>query len=162
MLDGGAEFADIAGPVVIEDVLHGLGGEFAMRFAIFEGAVLQKGFNQKRDVHLAVAQRRHGQRHDMQAEIQVVAEFSLGYEFREILVRGGDQSDIGGQGFAASHTLESPLAENAENFHLGRKVDLADFIQKERAALGLLEPPDPALKRPGERSFLVAEKLARQ
>ncbi len=38
--------------------------------------------------------------------------------------------------------------------------DLADLVEEERAAVGLLEAADPALVGAGERALLVTEELA--
>ena len=162
VFDGGAEFADIAGPIVVEDMLHGLRGEFSMGLGVFQCAVLEEGLDQNRNVHFAIAEWRHCDRHDMQAEKQVVTEFSFGNEFGKILVRCSDQADIGVERFAASDTLEGSLAQDAQDFHLRGEVDLADLIQKQRAAFGLLKPADPTLEGSREGSFLMAEQLARE
>ena len=47
-----------------------------------------------------------------------------------------------------------------KQFHLRARVDLADFVQKNRAAVRLLEPSDPAFVRAGERASLVPEQFA--
>ena len=39
-------------------------------------------------------------------------------------------------------------------------IDLADFVQENGAAVGLLEPSDPAFVRAGERAAFVAEQFA--
>ena len=43
---------------------------------------------------------------------------------------------------------------------LDLEVDVADLVEEERAAVGLLEPPDAVAVGPGERTLDVAEQLA--
>ncbi len=47
VLDHGAEFADVAGPVVVEEQLHRLGGELHGGFAVFLGEFLQEGIDEQ-------------------------------------------------------------------------------------------------------------------
>jgi hypothetical protein len=50
--------------------------------------------------------------------------------------------------------------DHAQEFRLQGRRQFADLIQKNRAAVRLLEAPDPLLVRPGEGALLVAEELA--
>ena len=43
-----------------------------------------------------------------------------------------------------------------------RRVDLADLVEEQRAAVGQLEAAAAPLRRAGERALLVAEQLALQ
>ncbi len=63
-------------------------------------------------------------------------------------------------GVVPADALERPLLEHAQQLHLRRGGDLADLVEEERAAVRLLEPPDPPLVGAGERAALVAEQLA--
>ena len=108
-----------------------------------------------------VAQRRHRDVNDVEAEVEVVAEFSLGHQLLEVLVRRRDQTNIGAQGLVSADPLEGALfADHAQQFHLRARIDLADFIEKNRAAIRLFEPADPALVRAGKRAPFVPEKFA--
>ena len=65
-------------------------------------------------------------------------------------------------------TRDRPLAADADDLavlhdaqepHLRGERELADFVEKQRAAVRLLEPALAARHRAGERSLLVAEEL---
>src|SRR4051812_10131513 len=52
--------------------------------------------------------------------------------------------------------------EGAQELRLQLERQLADLVEEDRAAAGLLERADPAIDRAGERALLVAEELAEQ
>ena len=59
----------------------------------------------------------------------------------------------------AAEALELALLQHAQQLHLRLQVDVADFVEEQRAALGQLEAALAALVRVGERALLVAEQL---
>ncbi len=161
MLDRPAQLAHISRPVVAQDRFHRVRRQLLRRLAVLLGELLEKRIHQKRDVLLAVAQRRHHDRHHAEAEEKVVAKFSLAHHLLEVPVRGRDEPHVHLDRRIPAHALERPLlAQHAEQLHLRGRVDLADFIEENGAAIRLLEAPDAPLARAGERAFLVAEKLA--
>ena len=62
-------------------------------------------------------------------------------------------------GLGAPQPLELALLQHAQQLHLRRQVDVADLVEKQRAALGELEPAFLALLGAGEGALLVAEEL---
>ena len=60
VFDGGAEFADIAWPVVIEDGLHGVWGEGGEGFLIFFGERLEESGDENGDIFLALGEEGEG------------------------------------------------------------------------------------------------------
>ena len=127
------------------------------------GKVSEKRANQKRNIFFPLAQRRHRDAHDVEPKVQIVAEFSFLHQLFEILVRRRDQAHIRAQSLIAADALEGALfADHAQQFHLRAAVDLADFIEKNSAAVRLLEAADPAFMRAGERAFFVPEQFALQ
>ncbi|MCG3778609.1 MAG: hypothetical protein JW388_1330 [Nitrospira sp.] len=63
---------------------------------------------------------------------------------------------------ARTHSLKSAFAEESEQFDLHAGVNLANLIEKQRAALRLFEAADAPFDGAGERALLVAEQLAFQ
>src|SRR6266516_5247830 len=121
----------------------------------------QKSADQKRNIFLSFTQRRHGNAHDIQAKEKVVPKFSLAHERLEILVCGRNQPYIRAQRLVAADALEGALlAHDAQQFDLRARVNLAHFVEKNRAAVGLLEPADAAFMRPGECALLMSEQFA--
>ena len=53
--------------------------------------------------------------------------------------------------------LKTLLFQNAQHFRLGAQAHVADFIEKERAAIGFLKFADFIFAGPGETAFDVAE-----
>src|SRR4051812_14288764 len=163
MLNRGAKLAHISRPVVAEKRVHRVGREFQERLLVHLAEMAQKTPDEQRDIFLPLAQRRHRQVDNVEAKVEVVPEFSLGHELLEILVRGRHQSNVSAQGLVAADPFEGALfADYAKQFYLRARVDLADFIEKDRSAIGLLEPPNPTFVRPGESTPLVSEKLTFQ
>ena len=56
--------------------------------------------------------------------------------------------------------LEFPLLQDAQQLGLQLQRDLADLIQKHRAAIGQLESPDALRDRAGEGALLMPEQFA--
>ena len=69
---------------------------------------------------------------------------------------------VGGQRLVGADALKGAFAQKAQQLHLDGRVNLADFIQKQRPALRLLEAADAPLVRAGERALFVAEQFALQ
>src|ERR1700733_10601713 len=101
-------------------------------------------------------------RHDIEAIKEIVAKFALPHQRLQILVRGGDDAHIDLDILVAADPLDGLFAEGAQKFHLSRRVDLADFIEKNRTVIGLLESARATLRRAGKGALLMAEKLALQ
>src|SRR5690606_35136269 len=55
---------------------------------------------------------------------------------------------------------ELPVFQRSKQFGLKRKGQLADLVQEQRAAVGLLEESPVGLLRAGERAARMAEELA--
>ena len=71
----------------------------------------------------------------------------------------GDQPDIHANRLRASDALKFPLLQNAQQLGLRVQRQVADFIQKQRAAMRLLKTADTMLDRARECAFHVSEKL---
>ena len=56
--------------------------------------------------------------------------------------------------------MNSPRLQHAQQPGLGLERHVADLVEEQGAALGLLEPPDLARIGAGERALLVTEQLA--
>ncbi len=59
----------------------------------------------------------------------------------------------------SAHALDLAFLQHAQQLGLHHRRHVADFIQKQRAAMGLFEFADVPRRRAGEGSFLVAEQL---
>ena len=115
--------------------------------------------DQRRDVLAAIAQRRHADRNDAQTEVEILAEVALLDLLLEILVGRGDDADVDLDRPRRSEALDFPFLQHAQHLGLRLRAHVADFVEEDRAVVGLLELADLLLGRAGERSLLVAEQL---
>ena len=67
---------------------------------------------------------------------------------------------VGAQGLGPADALELALLNDAEDLDLGRQRQLADLVEKDRAAGRALEPAGLLAVGAGEGAALVAEELA--
>ena len=112
-----------------------------------------------RDVVLALAQRRHLDRHDVQPVVEVLAELAGLDHRRQVAVGGGDQPHVDLDRPRAAEPLELVLLQDAQDLGLRVGAHVADFVEEQRAAVGLLEAADALLVGAGERALLVTEQL---
>src|SRR6266536_2967029 len=90
---------------------------------------------------------------------QVLAEQALANAVLEILMRRGDHAHRCLQRSMAADAVILAVGEDAQQPHLQIGWHVADFVEKERAALGLLEATSARALRASERTALVTEKL---
>ena len=160
VLHGGAQLPHVPRPGVTDDRLQRLGGEVAHRLGVLLGELAQKTQRQHRDVRRALTQGRRPKFHHVQPKIEVLAKLAVADHLLQVFVRRRDDSHVRRQRLVAADPLEGALAEKPQQLDLRRLVDIADLVEEQRAALGLLEPPDATLVRAGVCPLLVAEQLA--
>ena len=160
MLYSGAQLPHVPRPSIADDRLERLGGEVAHRLGVFLGELAQETQRQHRDVRCALPQGRRPKLHHAQPKIEVLAKLVGGDQFFQVFVRRRDDTHVRRQRLATANPLEGSLAEKPQQLDLRRLVDIADLVEEQRAALGLLKPPDSPLMRAGERPLLVAEQFA--
>jgi hypothetical protein len=124
------------------------------------GVLVQEVRRQQRDVTLALSQRRQLHRHHVDPVEQVLAEPALLHGGAQVAVGRGHDAQVDLDGLVAAHPLELALLQEAEQLDLGRRRDLADLVEEQRAAVGLVKPPLAPRRRAGERAALVTEQLA--
>ena len=90
---------------------------------------------------------------------QVFAKKSLPGAFLEVLVRRCDDAHVRLERRMAADTVILAVGKHAQEAHLKIRRHVTDFIEKQRAAFGLLETAPPRRLRTGERATLVAKEL---
>ena len=155
-----AQLADVAGPGVAFEPLAGGGGELRRAAAGAAAELAQEMLGQQQHVVAAVAQRRQLERHDVEAEVQVLAESLGADQLGQLLVRGGQHADVGVDRRAAADADDRLFLEHAEQLGLAGEAHVADLVEEQRAAGGQLELAGAGFVGVGERAFLVAEQLA--
>ena len=124
--------------------------------------VVEKIERQRHDVLRPLAQRRHAQRHDVDAVEEVGAE-AAGLRFRlERTVGGEDQAEVAGARAGSAQAHELSFLQHAQEARLQLRAHVGDLVEEQRAAVGLLEVAGGGFRRAGEGAFLIAEEGALQ
>ena len=95
---------------------------------------------------------------DVEPVIEILAEAAGGDLVGEAAVGGGDDADVDGLGDAAADALDLAGLERAEQFDLGVERQLADLVEEDGRAVGILEAADMAVEGAGEGALLMAEQ----
>src|SRR5207302_326947 len=96
------------------------------------------------DVLAPVAQRRHADRHDIEAVEEILAEAPRAHLGGEVAVRRGDDAHVDLDLAGAADALEGLLLEDADDLALRLDRHVGYFVEKERPAMRLLEGADLA------------------
>ena len=112
------------------------------------------------DVLGTLAQRRNAQRHDVEAIEEIFAEKALLDLRAQIAVRGGDDAHVGLDGRAPADGRILALLQHAQKTRLCLERHVADLVEEQRAAFGLLEAALRSRLSAGEGALLVAEQFA--
>ncbi|KAF5032439.1 hypothetical protein DSECCO2_617260 [anaerobic digester metagenome] len=161
MFDGVDQFADVAGPVV--GAKPGQGGfldapegqsEFTCQpFGVRPG--------QGVDVVPPLAQGRDVDADHVQAIQEVRPETALGRLLLQVLVCGGDDLHVHGDGAPTADPHDLPVLQHTQQIDLHGQRHLADLVQKQGARVGQFELAGTALAvRAGEGAAGVAEEFA--
>ena len=154
-----AKFADVAGPGIAAQLRDRVAGKGFVLPAVLLGDLARKMGDELGEIFEAVAQRRKGQRENVDAVEQVTAEFVISDTVFEVAVGGNDDPDIDLDGFIATDALDFAFFEDAKKLGLHGNGHIADLVEEERAAFGLFEFPDVASGSAGERTFFMAEEF---
>src|SRR5712692_2788003 len=97
---------------------------------------------------------------DRQPVVQVLAEAPLRDRLAQVAMGGGDDAHVDAHRRSPAEPLHLALLEDAEKLRLQFERQLADLVEEQRPALGLLEAADAARGRAGEGALLRPEQLA--
>src|ERR1700693_2042185 len=158
-LDQVLHLAHVPGHAVRVEALHGGGRERIGLAAEARRGLQQEVAGERRDVLPPLAQRRHGDRHDREPEIEVLAERAPADLLGQVLVGGGENAGIRGGRPASADPRETPLLQGSKYFGLRLRRHVADFVQEKGPSVRFLEFAPPVLGRARERPAHVAEEL---
>ncbi len=127
----------------------------AVRVRVFADEVGGEG----EDIVLALTQRRNLQVDDVQAIEKVFAEAASRTSSARSRLEVAMMRMLTGDGLAAADAVDHALLDGAQELRLQAHFHFADFIEEQRAAVGLFELADAAGDGAGERAFLVAEEF---
>src|SRR5262249_661221 len=92
--------------------------------------------DQRRNVVLALAERRHHDAHYVEPVEEVLAEAAALYYGLEVLVGRGDHPDADGMGLGRADRPDFLLLQDAQELGLQRRRELGDLVEEEGAAVG--------------------------
>jgi hypothetical protein len=96
----------------------------------------------------------------VQPEIEVLPETAVGAFLFQVLIGGGYNPDIGGNGFFPSHPFNPLFLNNPEYLGLGGKGHIPNFIQKKSSPVGKLKTALPPGHGVGKGPHFMAEEFA--
>ncbi len=108
----------------------------------------------------ARAQRGERDLDDGEPVVEVLAEGALVDAAGEVAVGGGDEAHVDGAGRGGADAADGARLDGAEQLGLERERHLADLVEEERAAVGLLEDAAPVGDGAAEGAAHVPEELA--
>ena len=141
--------AHVAGPIVTLDRSHRFFGE-AQAAALLVGTALEKGMGQQDGIAATFAQRRDFDDDFGQVVIQVFAESRFLDQRAQILVRGADHAHVDGDFLAPAQTLDLAFLQEAQQLGLQWRGQVADFLEKQGAAVGGFDAAQGGFRRTRE------------
>jgi hypothetical protein len=76
---------------------------------------------------------------DLEPVVEILAKAPFVYSLFEVAVRRSDHPNIDFESFVAADPLELSLLKKAKKLDLDARRDLADLVEKQGTAVGLLE-----------------------
>ena len=117
---------------------------------------------QFRDILAPLAQRRDFDADYVQPVQQVFAKVRRLDARLQVLMSGGDDAHVDLDGRLTAHSIELAFRQHAQQPRLQGRRHVADFVEEQRAAVGLLEASAAQSVGAGEGTLLVAEQLRLQ
>ena len=136
----------------------GLAGDAADALALLGAEARDEAAREIGDVAGARAQRGNGDRKNVQAIEQILAEPPALDQIDQVLVGRRNQPEIDLDRPSRADRIDLALLQGAQQLDLRVQRQFADFVEKQRAAIGLGELADMLLGGAGEGALLVAEQ----
>ncbi|KAG9613773.1 hypothetical protein KCV01_g966, partial [Aureobasidium melanogenum] len=156
------QLAHVAGILALLDQLHRATRETLRRQVEIGRRLGEEMFRKQGNIAAPLPQRRQRNTHHVQAVLQVGAEQAGSDAGVQVLMRGGDDAHVAAQRLATAHAVILATGQHAQQARLQAHRHVADLIEEQRAALGLLEAADMPACRAGKGARLVAKQFAFQ
>ena len=108
--------------------------------------LLREVADERRDVVLALAQRRIHDRKHVEAVIQIAAKLFVRHHGDEVAVGRGHEPDVDADRPGAAKAFELLLLQHPQQLRLQLQGDVTDLVQKQRPAMRQLESADAAAR----------------
>ena len=157
-IDAVFELADVAGEGASVQHLERRIGEFEFR-PLIRIEPPKELVGERFEVAFALAQRRQKNRHDADAVIEIRAEIAALHRFFEVLVGRADDAHVNLDRAHAADAFKLAFLQNAQQLRLEGRRDLADLVEKQRAAVRKFETTLAHGDGAGEGAFLMTEEF---
>jgi hypothetical protein len=139
--------------------VHGRRRDLLGSPVVFAPQLIDEVLYEQRNVFGTLAERRHVDRNDRKAEVQILAEVALLDFGLEVLVRRRDHAHIHVDRLRRAQAFDLAFLKHAQRLGLRLQTHVRHFVEEDRAAVCLLEFPNLPLRGAGKRALLVAEQL---
>src|SRR5579859_566178 len=156
---GVLQFAHIARPAIVQQSFPRLLRQFQPGLLELPAIFLQKIFRQQEHIVAAFAQRRNCHRHSGNPEIEILAKELFLRKLLQISICSDNNAHIHFHGLRAADAIKSPFFQNAQKFGLNGQRQLANFIEKQSAAMRQVQLAHFARTCARERAAFVPKKL---
>ena len=128
------------------------------------GQALAIGFQevagQRQNISRSLAQGQQRKADNIQAVIEILAEMSGIDGLLQVDVGGSQHPNVDRGAFARTQPHNLLFLQDAQQLDLDGQRQVADFIQKQRAAIGLFKPAGFCTQGARESTFFMAEQLS--
>jgi hypothetical protein len=157
--DNIAELADVSGPVVLPQGIETPNGNGDVLVVLRTGSSTEVLY-ERANISSSIAQWWHPNGNDIQSIEEVFAKPSVSNVLLDATVGRCHKTYIGSYRLRPAERFIFSLLKQPQQFQLDQRANVADFVQKERAAFGQCYSSRLSSRCTGERSFFVAEQLA--
>ena len=112
---------------------------------------------EQRQVFAPVSERRYDDWNYVQAIVQILTKIVFGNLFFQVSIRSRNHPDVNCDFSGSTDRAKAAFLQHSEEFDLHGQRHLADFVEKDGAAIGNFKQAALVLVRAGERPFYVAE-----
>ncbi len=154
------QFTHVARPIMTEQRLLRLRTQAQAAQPEPSAVLFEEVAGQQQHIATTFAQRRHRQRVNAQAVIQVGTKASGAHLSRQVAVGGGDHPHVDAVFAIRTNPLQLPTLQHAQQLGLARQRQFTHFVEKQAAAIGQLELAAALARGPGEGAAYMAKQFA--
>src|SRR5580693_781511 len=130
------------------------------RLAVTFGELSNEVLYQEPNIISSFPQRRQRDWKDVEPIVEIGTKFLFLHHLPQILISSSDETYVNLKGAVASQALELLFLKNAEELWLQFEGQIADFIEKQRAAVSRLKSSHRLSDGAREGTSLVTEEFA--
>src|SRR6266478_1918454 len=158
-LDYVLQLTNIARPVMFDQRLLEAHRETVKPFVVGLRKRLQEILGQQWYVFRSLAQGRHVDADDGNAEVEIFPKGTFLHHFFQVAAGGANDADLDGMGGVRAQAFQTAFLQYAQELRLQGQGQVANLVEKDGPAPGLFEAPPARLDGAGKGAFLVAKKF---